>query len=317
MNLQEYRQLQAELGALDEMLAEIPSENVIDRIGLEERSAEIRALLASQPVPVREPVRAFLTFRGKPIVGTHGIFAKFGAEAVSAFTDAVSAIGASQGGPLGSRGALPGRDDYRLLITGTAVGSFGFRLEEAAQEDLSLFPENSALESAIEQTQTIMQATLGTDDELTEALSDTDPRALEAIRKFLETMERNEAACGLEFKKKPFRFADIEQVRKSRNRLAQDNIHECNETITGLFLGVLPNRRTFEFQRDDTKDIIAGKVGKNIEDASSINHVLNQKLTALMSCRRVGEGRARYILQAYDGNEEPHTAEEVGELENE
>jgi hypothetical protein len=317
MNLQEYRQLQAELGALDKMLDEIPKENVIERIGLEARKAEVEKTLASQPAPAREPVRALLTFRGKPIVGTHGIFAKFGADAVNAFTDAVSAIAASQrqSGPLGARGALPGREDSMMLITGTATGSFGFQLEEAAQEDLTLFPESSPLESAVEQTQSIMQASLGTDDDLTDALSDADPRALDAVRRFLETIEKNEATCALEFKEKTFRFVDVEQVRRSNSRLAQDNIHECDEVIEGQFLGVLPTRRTFEFQRDDSPEIIVGKVSAEVEEPAAINDVLNQKLTAKMRCRRVGEGRPRYILQEYSLRE-PQSPDPVSELEN-
>ena len=135
MNLHEYRHLQAERDTLASFLAELPEESVIERMSLEARKEKIEQMIASWTPPSREPARARLTFRGKPVVGTHGIFADFGAVVVKAFTDAVAAIGASQSTPLGSRGRLPNREDYRLLITDTALGSFGFDLEEAPHSD--------------------------------------------------------------------------------------------------------------------------------------------------------------------------------------
>ncbi len=300
MNRYEYRQLQAEKGALEKLLAQLPVDSVIERMGLEARKQEITEALGAQPAPQREPVRARLTFRGKPIVADYGIFAEFGAVAVNAFAEAVAAIGASQSGPLGTRGILPGREEFRLLITGTAPGSFGFQFEEAQTDDLTLFDEQSPLELAINQAQAIMQASLGTDDELTEAASEVDPRALAAISKFLETMATNEAVCALEFRNEMFRFADVEQVRRSANRLGRDNLHEEEKTLIGQFLGVLPNRRTFELLVDATHDVVAGKVGKAIEDASSINRVLNKTVKARVNSRRVGEGRPRYVLLGYE-----------------
>ncbi|MFH0902572.1 MAG: hypothetical protein V2A73_18230 [Pseudomonadota bacterium] len=302
MNSQEYRQLQAEKGALERLLADLSADREIERIGLEVRKQEVEEALASQPAPGREPVRARLTFRGKPIVGGHGIFAEFGALAVGTFAEAVASIGASQIGPLGSRGILPGRDELRMLITGTAPGSFGFLLEEAPVDGFSQLPQESLLEPAIDRTKAIMQASLGTDDELTEALAEADPRALEAIRRFLETMARGEAACAIELEGDVFRYADVEQVRRSIGRLGQDNIHEKDERLSGRFQGVLPHRRTFEFRVSETNEVITGRVGKSIADAASINRALDRPVTIEVHSRRVGEGRPRYVLLRYETN---------------
>lgn len=300
MTLDEYHSIQAEVTALERLLAETPEAHVIDRLSLESRKRGLEELLAAQPAPAREPVRARLTFRGKPIVGRYGIFAEFAAAAVGAFSEAVAALGASQSGPLGSRGVLPGREDFRLLITGTAPGSFGFQFEEAPADNLTLFPMDSPLEPAIDHAKAIMRASLGTDDELTDALIDTDPRALDAIRKFLDTLTRNEAVCTLEFKGDVFRFADVEQVRRSMARLGQDNIHESSDELAGAFLGVLPHRRSFEFQVADTAEVISGRVGKDVAEPAAINRVLEQRLTIRVQRRRVGDGRPRYVLLGYD-----------------
>lgn len=295
MNIQERNHLLAEKTSLERMLATLPESSVIDRMSLEARKAKVEEALAAAPTPAREPVHALLTFRGKPIVGSHGMFAEFGAKAVNAFTDAVAAIGVSQTMALGTRGALPNREEYQLLITGTAVGSFGFELEEAPRGE-TLFPELSLVDHAIEQTLRIMEASVGTDDELTEAIADANPRAIEALRTFFQTLADQEAICALEFKEEVFRFADVGQVRRSEGRLRQDNIHEEEKSLFGYFLGVLPHRRTFEFQVKDTQDIIAGKVGPPIEDAGSINHVLGRPLTIQVHTKRAGTGRPKYTL---------------------
>lgn len=299
MNLQEYRQLQGERTALAGLLARLPAESVIERMGLEARKREVEETLASQTAPSREPVRARLTFRGKPIVGSHGMFATFGATAVSTFEEAVAAIGASQARALGARGMLPNRDDYRLLITGTALGSFGFELEEAPKDGMAL-PAVSLVEPAIEQTEAIMEATVGTDDELTEAVADSDARALDKLRAFLQTLAEEEALCTLEFRDQVFRFADVGQVRRSEGRLSRDNIHEDRRQMEGVFQGVLPKKRTFEFRIVSSQEIIAGKVGADIPDAGAINHLLEQVTTIEVQVTRVGNGRPRYVLLRYE-----------------
>lgn len=299
MNIQEYHQLLAEHTALERLLEQLPASSVIERMGLEARKKETEDALASQPAPSREPVRAKLTFNGKPIVGGHGMFAEFGAAAVGTFASAVAAVGASQNGPLGTRGALPDRDDFKLLITGTALGSFGFELEEAPMDSEMLFPETSLVETAIEQTKAILEATIGTDDDLADAVSEADKRALDALRAFLKTLADEEAVCTLEFKEKVFRFADVGQVRRSERRLSLDNIHADPQQLEGFFQGVLPKRRTFEFAIASSEEVISGKVGPDIPDASAINHILEQLTTIDVVATRVGSGRPRYVLSGY------------------
>ena len=129
--------------------------------------------------------RAKLTFDGVPVIRSHGIFADFGMKAVSSFTDAVASIAASLTTPLAAMGRIPNRDQNQLLITSTAVGSFGFELEEHSAEQLVLGLENaSPVAIALERTQALLQSTLGDDDALADIASETDPRALDKVRNF-------------------------------------------------------------------------------------------------------------------------------------
>ncbi len=300
MTIQEHHQLQAELATLEKMIKRLPASSVIEHMSLEARKDTLVEALASQEVVIHPPVQISLTFRGKPTVGSHGIFADFGGTAVKEFTDAVAAIGASQTETLGSRGSLPNREEYQLLITGTAKGSFGFILEEASH-NYTLTPDSSPLELALDKTMAILKASVGTDDDLNDAVSEADPRALKALRDFLKTLADREAVCALESRGEIFRFCDVGQISQSESRLSEDNIHEEDIERRGQFLGILPNRRTFEFLVEDSNEIITGKVSAVIEDASSINGHLNIPATIKIHTKRVGiSQRPTYILLTYN-----------------
>jgi hypothetical protein len=64
-----------------------------------------------------------LTFNGKPVVSGYGIFADFGAKAVTRYTDAIATFATSRETALSVRGPIPHREENRLLITNIAVGS--------------------------------------------------------------------------------------------------------------------------------------------------------------------------------------------------
>lgn len=299
MTFHDYQRLQSQRVELAGILAQLPEEQVIDRLSVESRIKWLDETLKTIECPPRLPARATLTFRGRPVVGSHGIFAEFGSAAVDKFADAVAALAANLEGPLGKRGVLPNRESYRLLITGTALGSFGFELEEHVRSNELPFDDLSPMGEAIEQAKSLMEATLGTDDDLAEAVSGANPRALAALQDFVKTMADHEAICMLEFGGKAFRFHDVGEVRRSATRLSSDTIHENEETIDGDFQGVLPNRRSFEFKVKDTREIIGGKVGGSIENAGEINRVLERPVQITVLSTRVGDGRPRYRLLSY------------------
>ena len=45
-------------------------------------------------------------------------------------------------------------------------------------------------------TRGLLESTLGTDDELADSAASTDPRAIAAIREFLDLLASNEAVCA-------------------------------------------------------------------------------------------------------------------------
>jgi hypothetical protein len=207
----------------------------------------------------------------------------------------VAAMAASLSGPLAAMGPIPNRGQHQLLITGTAVGSFGFELEERGTDDL-VDGEAAAVAQALERTRELLHATLGTDEELAESASDTDRRALEKVRGFLRTLVDNEAVCTIQVGDAWVRFADVGQVRTSLERLSQENMREDEEVLTGVVQGVLPSARVFEFRLTGENQVLRIKVGATVPDATVLNERLNQPLEIRVNVTRVGNGRPRYVL---------------------
>lgn len=289
-------QLQAERSSLQRMIDETPPEDVIDRGSFQARLEMVEADLALME-NLRLPARAKLTFSGRPVIGSHGIMADFGMKAVNAFSEAVTAVAASLTAPLRAMGPIPNREQNQLLITNTALGSFGFELEELPPGQLQQ-GESSIVEQAIERTQSLLAATTQPDDEaLADSASELDQRALDKVRAFVTTLADNEALCALRFQSKDFRFTSSAQVRKSIERMSEGNLHEEVRQLSGHFEGVLPNkRRSFEFRELGAQDVIVGKIGPGVARPEEINDHLKHACTISVVVTRVGNGRPRYLL---------------------
>ncbi|CAN7205177.1 hypothetical protein [Brucella pseudogrignonensis] len=288
--------LMSEVAELEAILARIPVSNVIERAGFEQRLKSARARLG-QAADVFEPERTRLTFRGLPVVGSKGISAEFGSKAVVGFSDAFSAIIAGMKNPLNYMGPVPDKSHHQLLITGTAVGSFGFEFE-LPNLPANFFSESGGAEEALDKFINLLKLSAEEDDDLvTEVVASVHPRAVRKVTSFLSYLYRNQAWCGLEFKHGVFRYRNIEQLRRSRDRLSQNNIREDAVTYRGHIQGVLPKGRTFEFQAFDETGILRGKVGLGIEDPDVLNrNWLHKPVEITLDFVQVGQGRPNYTL---------------------
>lgn len=294
MNSQDRTRLLAERKFLQERLvALLPSAKMM-RISTESRLRTIDEQLKLETMDEAEPARVRLTFNGRPVIGSHGIFAEFGMKAVSTFTDAVVAVAASLTAPLAAMGPIPNREQHQLLITNTALGSFGFELEEYRTD--TPLAEPSPIAQALERTQSLLRGTIGSDDQLADSAADTDPRALEKIRTFLQTLADHEAVCALEYRETYFRFTDVGQIRNSISRLSQDNLRELEQSITGEIQGVLPKGRTFEFKMAGTDEVTRCKIGGAVLVPGKLNDWLNQPVVLKVMMTQVGAGKPRYVL---------------------
>lgn len=291
----EYLSLASEIRELEGLLSNLPQSSVIERMSLKTRLASVKAELESASDQVA--ARAKLTFRGRPVYGSHGIAAEFGSKAAGAFTDAFSAIAAGLTEGLRYMGPIPNKEKNQLLITGTAIGSFGFEFELPVPEP-NLFPEESNTHAAMMRIEELFRlAAQGSDDEVSEVIAEVHPRAVRKVSEFLDLLVQQHAWCGLEFGERSFKFANYEQLKASNERLKEDNIQEREEIHSGQFIGVLPTGRTFEFRLSDRGELIRGKVDLAVDDPDRLNQEwLYKSVEAKFNVMQVGQGRPRYTL---------------------
>lgn len=301
MNVHDYRFLLSEQAALEKLIGETSPENVIGRMSLENRLQDVVTQLEGYEGYAPGIVDARLTFSGEPVSGSRGIWADFAGAAISAFQTAVTAVGAGARSALPHRGRIPNSDDYQLMITGTAPGSFGFQVEDSSQ-DMRFSGQPSAVESAIEQIQSILAASVGTDEQLADAIEDTDRRAISALSNFLKTVADGSAVCTLTFKGNEFRFHDTDQVRQSQKRLSRDIVDD-DVILIGHFKGFLPGALRAEFLIESTEakflkqkigTVIGGKVASAV--AAQISENLGRHAKVQVRTSGIGLVQPRFTF---------------------
>jgi len=300
MNREEYLAYMSEINELEALLAEIPENNVLERISFESRLKAAKLAIANI-AESKLTDKARLTFRGEPVFGCHGIVADFGTKAASAFAEAVAAIAAGFSDSLQGKGPIPEKQKKQLLLTGTAVGSFGFEFELPEIDSNDLFSEPDNVEKALKIVQELLQrATDGTDDDIAELTEEIHPRAFKKTAEFLNYVVQNDAWCALEFKNRSFRFQNLKQIQMASKRLQENNIQEKVENFVGEFQGVLPASRTFEFKLEN-QSIIKGKIGKEIQDPDVLNRqYLHKSVRTELNITQIGTGKPRFYLLSID-----------------
>lgn len=296
-----YKNLSSEAQNLKHLLSEIPEENVIDRLGLTNRLNSVESELESiNPYHINKTAK--LTFRGNPVIGSEAISANFAAKATKLFSDAVSAVSAGLSGALQRTGRIPDSSANQLMITGTAIGSFGFEFELPRADHFDLCPEQSIVEKAIDDIRQIFEVSAnGTDDCLNELIGEVHPRAVTRIHDFLTFLSEQEAKCGLEFNDKFFKFYDDKQLQNAISRLDNDNIHTDEVTYQGSFRGALPETRSFEFRTENDNELIKGKIAKDILNPEIINiNWLLKPVIAKFHVLTIGNSKPKYVLESLD-----------------
>lgn len=297
MNRNEYLHRSAELTFLEKQLAK-PGLSKLSAMSIHSRIDETKSYLEANGQDAYQPAKVILTYRGAPVWGTHGVLAEFGTAATQAFSEAIATIAASLSGTLAEKGPIPNRSSNQLLITGTALGSFGFELEEAPATKQLEIEGTTSVSQAIDLMTELLEATTKSDEELSEPVSRLADRAISSVSEFLSKLSSFEASCSLTTRTRKFQFADSEQVRRSRDRLSLDNIKESIETFTGEFIGALPDKRAFEFRTVDGH-VIYGSIQRDVPSPNSINQHLYQSFKITLSAKSIGSSKPRYILQAF------------------
>ena len=162
MNTNYYNDLLSQRATVREQLGRLPSTAWMTKLSLEARLSCLQEAIGELEVSTAvEPAKVVVTFSGNPVEGSSGIWADFASKAMQSFTDAVSALAAGLNTAVQAMGKIPNKDNNRLYITGTALGSFGFILEEKMpkQNELSLEKTSETdVKKALDQITSVFQS---------------------------------------------------------------------------------------------------------------------------------------------------------------
>ena len=302
MNRTEFSFLQAEKNSLLQLIEETPKNAVITLGSLQDRLEEVDSLLEKYATH-RLPVEGRITFRGKPVLGSEGIESAFAAKTLGNFSSMIAAKASSYQGTLSSSGKIANRDAYRMNITGTTIGSFGFIFEECPSDQPASNEFHSPVESALIDCIEFFNVLQSNDEEeLANVIDRTDNRVLGFIRTFLDDLIAHEAFCAFESGRHSFRFKALSEVLSFSQRIKEENIREWPETYEGELIGVLVSERKFDFRlKEDGEPLLKGKISTEVGDLEEINrNCLFKRVRIHALAKQIGTGPFRYTLLRFD-----------------
>lgn len=298
MNHSEYSSLLAEINTVTNLLERAQTGSILQRKSFESRLRNLKEKLSHVDI-LRIRKKAIVTFRGKPVDKSQGITADFSGKAIEGINEMVATVVASLNKDLKDKGPIPNRFQNQLMITGTAVGSFGFEFE-LPEPDYDVLAERSVVEEALSSILSLLGKTSeSTDDDLLEVISSIHPRAVKKISDFLIILQKNEALFAIEYESNVFRIKNESQLDTIINRLDDRNIRTMSETYQGKFVGFLPKSRTFEFSEQSSGEIIKGKVDSSISDTDFFNLRYLHKLVGVsFNVVQFGQSKPKYTLSS-------------------
>jgi hypothetical protein len=265
--------LESEITALDRMIANSSDSNPLRKFNLQHRKEQVLSKLTAAQGGEPESSATRLTFKGPPVSLEEGIQADFAGAALKTFGDMTEV----HGDP--------------LYIVGIARGSFGFQLASTSNA--------AAAGKQVRRAISVLGASVGSDQDLNEALSDLDRAAVAKIKSFVRVLSAHKTVCTVEHGDAKFSFHDMDQVKRSAKMLRSVDIEPEHHDIIGQFMGYLPLKREFEFLPQGETDTIRGKVDKKIRDAHQINNILNQEASIMVSIKQFPNRKPAYTVVDY------------------
>jgi len=204
-----------------------------------------------------------LLFEGGPVDGSRTIDATFAAQAIGYFQAVVTRLFASNlKGELALRGKIKGTNLAALNIRGVATGSFGFILEEKDSRQTSAvkIPIREAIEEA---TALFDEFTQENEDDFLVDVDSINPRVFSSLAKFFRHLEKNDASLKANLPDRQFTF-DRAGVERAYKRITATHVKIEPVSWTGTLVGLSPIKRTFDFKREGSEEIISGKFSHQV-----------------------------------------------------
>jgi hypothetical protein len=283
----------AEKATLENLVATLHEDSVLERMGLEDRLSDVTAELASLEAAPGCTAESELVFYGAPVRGSAGIDARFTSAVISAYQDLIAKTLAAKS-ELHAMGPIPDAHLSRLHVTDVVHGSFGFRFQELPeQESLGETPLFEAAEEAAHQIDAA-----GKDDEaFVDVVESLNPRVHDAVRTFFMTIADAGATFRLSTATTTSEFTP-DRLRAAVDRVTIESREEADQPLPGVFMGVLHASRSFEHKLD-SGEVIRGKADPTLDLASLVKWDLKPCIAHVRLVRwtRAGREHKRFTLR--------------------
>lgn len=257
--------LRDDLAFVDEQLRRHPDPYDTLRLMWQQRHDQLLRELAELDQAFATHAEVALLFEGSPVRGSEEIKLAFATRMLDQYQALVGTIAAEKGGAVvAARGALPRSFTSKLFIKDMIRGSVGFLLEEPEPPQSSLVP--SVLKEAVEEATTALtELASGDDQQFQQRIESLSPRAVNAVKKIAKTLAEADAEVKIVGTDSELRL-DRQKVAGLNNRLNELEVLENFEERRGTLLGILPDRRQYEFKIEQDGPIIYGPVSEDLDE---------------------------------------------------
>lgn len=253
----ELQALQADLASVNSLLGQRAiNEDPVGTMQFESRKQQLENKILEMAAQPEGAAAVAVFFGGRPVIGSKGVVADFGAKAIEGFQSLVSTRAAELEGPIGRRGPVPQRDQTKLMITDVVRGSVGFVFEEASDHGELL---ETTLKQAVDEVCSIIYR-IGAPDEdaFQDAVDVVDDRLLNSLRTFFMLLDDKGATMRIVEDAVDFTL-NRDHVERARRRTDALELAESEIEVLGT-LYVLPDVRKFEIHPRDGSASVRGSV---------------------------------------------------------
>jgi hypothetical protein len=211
-----------------------------------------------------------LLFEGVPVHGSEEIKLAFATKMLDQYQTFVGTIAAEKGGAIvAAKGQLPGAFTSRLFIKDMLRGSVGFLLQEPEPDQKAMVP--SVLKEAIEEaTHALDDLASGSAEQFETRLDSLSPRAVNAVKKIVKSLSEAGAEVKIVGSDAEIKL-DSGKVASLNARLNELELLESYEEVPGMLLGILPDRRQYEFRIGKDGPVIYGPVSEDLDESYMSN----------------------------------------------
>jgi hypothetical protein len=240
--------IRADLAAVTGLLSQRTREaDPVGWLQFSNRKEVLERKLAEVQPSAAEAAAVAVYFGGRPVIGSSGILASFGSQAVDKFQGLISSSLAAFERPLSDYGPIPQRDRSQMMITDVARGSFGFVLEPVGLDDAGT---SAQMVEAIDNICELLYRAGSPDEEsFSEAFGEKDKRIVDQVAAFFRLLDDAGATLRLVDEHRDF-VLQRSDISLARARTDTFQSEEEQITVSGR-LYLLPASRRFDLYTED------------------------------------------------------------------